>query len=144
MANTDRAESVIDTLRKKLEEDNAFLSDRCRDELVEILKTEKAANSFSDKLTKYLPPFRENPTPFLNSKKIFERPTLDKGLKEKKKGKSDIYCYKDKKSGKNNNNVRCIFIMEDDILCFLLAFVEKSKKDYEKPLEDAVNMYNVI
>lgn len=135
---------ALETLREKLREENVFFLDICYKELSNILKTNKAATSFADKLTQYLSPFRENPTAFFNNGNIFERPMLSDNLKETKKGKSSLCCYKDIKKGKNSNNVRCIFIIEDEIICFLLAFVEKDKKDYRKALKNSVQRYNYI
>lgn len=135
---------ALETLREKLKEENTFFLDICYEELTNILKTNKAASSFADKLTHYLSPFRENPTVFFNKGNIFERPTLSDDLKEAKKGESSVCCYKDTKKGKNSNNIRCIFIIEDEIICFLLAFVEKDKKDYRKALKNSVKRYNYI
>ena len=144
MAKKDGAESVIETLAEKLKSENTFFSDNCKETLINILKNKKAAQSFADRITKYLPYFRENPTQYLNNGTIFEIPKLSKDQKKNKKGKSDICCYKDRKSGKNTNNIRCIFIMEENKIVFLVAFVEKDKKDYSKPLDNVVQMYNDI
>lgn len=135
---------ALETMIEKLKEENIYFTDECEKELIEILGNNKEAKSFADNITHFLPAFRDNPTMFFNQKNIFERPTLSDDLKKLKKGKSSICCYKDKKRGKNNNNIRCIFIMEGAIICFLLAFVEKDKKDYRKALKVAVERYNII
>lgn len=144
MAVADDIWTELNTLRIKLETYDAFVTDECMEELAGLFDNRKAAKSFADKLNHYLPHFKENPTSFFNQKEILERPTLGKDLKKKKKGSSDICCYKNIKSGKNNGNVRCIFIMEGKVIVFLTAFVEKDKKDYEIPLKRAVNRYNEI
>ena len=67
MAKKDGAESVIETLAEKLKSENTFFSDNCKETLINILKNKKAAQSFADRITKYLPYFRENPTQYLNN-----------------------------------------------------------------------------
>lgn len=142
MARKDGVKAVLDTMRAELEKEDTYFSDECIEELIDLIDNKKAAESFSDALTKILPYFRENPTIYFNKRDIFEIPTLPDDAKIKKKGESPICCYKDKKKGNNNNNIRCIFIMEGNIISFILAFQEKAKIDYRQPLRISVDRYN--
>ena len=120
--------------------------EECIDEINDIIENRQVCMDFAKSLKIDMERFNENRQEYINKNRIFEVLSIDKGQKKRIRGTSLLYCYKYKKNGKNNKNVRCIFIIDDDskVNVFLKCFVEKDKKDYRKPIEDAINRYNKI
>lgn len=138
---------TLNTLRKKLQEPETrtIIIDNCAEEIDEIIENRTVLLDFSEKFQDDISRFNKHKSEYLRKKKgIFETLPLNKKQIKSKKWDYTLCSYKYKKNGKNNKNIRCIFIIDkdNDWNIFVHSFVEKETKDYNKAIDKAIKRCN--
>lgn len=143
---------TLETLRDKLQEDETrtVILDKCLEEIDEIIENISVCRDFAVTLQNDIARFNEHRIELLRVGKIFEFLSLNAEQKKNKIGPANICSYKYRKKGKNNKNIRCIYITDEEkgYNIFLKCFVEKSNKgkngDYKVAIDEAIKRYNEI
>ncbi|MCR5146812.1 MAG: hypothetical protein K6B70_05665 [Clostridia bacterium] len=143
---------TLETLSDKLknEETRTIILDDCLEEMDDIIENLSVCRDFASTLQSDIARYNEYRKEFLKSKRTFEFVTLNDSQKKAKKGPDSICSYKYKKKGKNNKNIRCIYITDEKTgwNIFLKCFVEKDNKgkrgDYRVAIDEAIKRYNEI
>lgn len=143
---------TLETLRDKLQEDETrtVILDKCLEEIDEIIENIIVCRDFAVTLQNDIARFNEHRIELLRVGKTFEFLSLNAEQKKNKIGPANICSYKYHKKGKNNKNIRCIYITDEEkgYNIFLKCFVEKSNKgkngDYKVAIDEAIKRYNEI
>lgn len=150
MVNNKR--NILRTLEEKLKEEQVrtVILPECFEEIHDIIENDIVCREFAATIYNDIMRYNEHKMEFLRKKNLFEPVSLDKGQKKRKKGPAMICSYKYKKGGKNNKNIRCIYITDEEKgwNIFLKCFVEKNNKgkkgDYRVAINDSIERYNNI
>lgn len=109
-------ESTLYTLRDKLkeEETKTIIIDECLEEMDNIIENITICREFASTLQSDIARYNEHRKELLKIGKKFEFLELNDKQKKKKIGPNNICSYKYQKKGKNNKNIRCIYITDED------------------------------
>lgn len=109
-------ESTLYTLRDKLkeEETKTLIIDECLEEMDNIIENISICREFASTLQSDIARYNEHRKELLKIGKKFEFLTLNSEQKKNKIGTNSICSYKYHKKGKNNKNIRCIYITDED------------------------------
>ena len=138
---------TLQTLIRKLKEPESktIIIENCANEIEKIIENRTVLLDFSEKIQDDIARFNQHKQEYLRKKKgIFETLPLNKKQIKKKRWDYTLCSYKYKKNGKNNKNIRCIFIIDKDHgwNIFVHCFVEKETKDYQKAIDIAIRRCN--
>lgn len=143
--------NILETLKKKLKDEyKTIILDECIDELVNIIENNIVCREFSSTMQSDIMRYNEHREELLRKKKIFEIVALNDQQRKRKIGPDLICSYKYKKKGKNNKNIRCLYLTDKESgwNFFLKAFIEKDNKgkrgDYKIAIDKAIERYNQI